>query len=215
MKFLPFFFITFIFISCHNECDDIIGSIYSFQIPATLSPAKEIYSVGDTITISSRFSDQVFDKATNKTYSLIDFNFYPIARAKRLDTIKPDNSAEFEFLVSPEFNFNPFTFSDGVTELNGQYNYQGDEYYLEYRIILKETGLFLISLATGPSFQDSRQEFTDRCPRKQLGSETQLNDGSDNNVDLLLESVLEASDALHADPENRFHKFGMYCFYVE
>jgi len=216
MKYLILFLLPLSIFTCDDECDDITGGTYLFQIPATLSPVKETYAIGDTLTISSRFSDSVFERITNRTYSLIDYNFYPVARAGRLDSIKLDNSLEFDFLVDPEYNFTPFTFSTGETILDGQYNYKDNEYDLEYKIILKQKGLFQVSFSSTLYFDgDNNENFAGMCPRKLLDTETQLNDGSDNNVDFLLESVLEFIDLVHADPENRFHKFGMYNFYVE
>ncbi|HQW11390.1 MAG TPA: hypothetical protein PK076_08850 [Saprospiraceae bacterium] len=51
-------------LSCHKECNEF--GDYDFELPATLSPAKDTFRIGDTITITSVFSVLVYDRTTKR-----------------------------------------------------------------------------------------------------------------------------------------------------
>ena len=70
--------------SCRKECQ--FGGAYEFEIPVTLSPAKDTFQIGDTITITSSFSDEVYEKRTENWYELKDFNFSPQTTILNIDS---------------------------------------------------------------------------------------------------------------------------------
>jgi hypothetical protein len=205
--------------SCNNECRDTSG--YAFEIPASLSPAKRIYNIGDTITVSSMFSNRVYDSTNNQEFLLENYLFYPSIGFERLDTTGIDTielvtSKHFDFVIESDFDLEVFETSDGSV-IDGQYNNSGDEYELEYKIVCKHKGLFLKSFSSRLFFRGSDQEFPGKCRLVDANNPvTILNDGADNNADLLLEAVDPGWHLLYNNRLDRgFHDLGGYCFKVE
>jgi len=203
--------------SCNKDCNDI--SSYIFELPVTLSPAKDTFNIGDTITITSTFSDVVFDRSTLKYFKLVDFKFYPEMRMREISDTATNEAAllNFEVLIDGSYNFVPFQYSDGVS-LVGQYNYSNNKYQLEYKIIPTKAGLFYHSIFTLLFEFGKNQDFDGRCPHSKAGLDTyqKLNDGADNNVGFLLDSPEESWHFYYETKrESQFNRFGGYCFYVK
>ncbi|MBK8405074.1 MAG: hypothetical protein IPL25_13620 [Saprospiraceae bacterium] len=63
-----------------DECPD------RFNIPATIYPYKIEYHIGDTITLISKFNRHVHETRTDRSYDMININWYPNAFIQYLDT---------------------------------------------------------------------------------------------------------------------------------
>ena len=207
--------------SCISDDCGFSGG-YVFEIPATLSPARSMYHIGDTITVSSMFSNEVYDRGSEKTYLLEDYLFYPISVFTRLDTMGIDTTEvvtteHFDFIVSEEFDYNPVgPTSDGYVLL-GQFLYQDNAYELEYSLVPKKKGLYMISFSSRLWSQRNTQEFPDRCKNAILNSWTVLNDGAANNDILLLDAVEEGGHRYYNEPNlnENFHQLGRFVFEVQ
>ena len=206
--------------SCNNECRDASG--YAFEIPATFNPVQTVYSVGDTITLRSVFEDQVYDRANDQTFTLEDFSFYPLASFERLDTMGIDTievvtEEHFDFIIDPEFDFRIFNTSCCGAGLLGQYDYESNEYSLEYKLVPKKSGLYLMYFNSSIGRNGEDQDFPGKCRLTDISNtRTVLNDGADNNADLLLEAVEPGWHLLYNNKLDRnFHDLGGYCFKVE
>lgn len=208
--------------ACPREACDF--QAYNFEIPATLSPAQEVYRIGDTITISSRFVNLVPERSTNQSYLLDSFNFRPIMILEKLDTDTQQLSTidPLGFIDNSLFQFGPF-FGSIESIYSGIYNYDGVAYDLEFRFVVQETGIYYLSFGSSviSNSQGSKYDFEGKmCPLKQIGGiGTRLNDGADNNVDLLLESPVAWYNTKTYDRRDQqfggFHYQGGYCFRVE
>ena len=211
-------FITFILllISCRKECQ--IAGNYAFVIPAQLNTDKDTVRIGDTLTLTSSFSNEVYERNSDKTYDLEDFKFYPYATMTRIDTVdKPGDFSEFEVLLdSNNYEFYFFSFSDGVRSLVGEYNYSAGQYDLAYQFIPKSKGLFIFCHSSVIYNLDRNQDFDGKCDRRSIDVHFRLNNDADNNVNLLRDSPDSYySDWVLIDPQARFHDPGCYCFYVK
>ncbi len=221
MKNILYLFVLFILGSCARNCD-VPGAGYMFEIPATLSPKQRVYSVGDTISLRSVFSDNVYERATEQDYLLENFLFYPGVNFERLDTAGIDTielvtEAHFDFLIETRFDLNIFnSIFDGVVLL-GQYIYANNEYILEYEFVAKKPGMYLMYFSSDLGLQGENQDFPGKCDSQGIANtRTVLNDGADNNADLLLEAVDPGWHLLHNNRLDRgFHDLGGYCFKVE
>ena len=59
------------------------------------------------------------------------------------------------------------------------------------------------------------QSFDGKCSGKDIEGISNLNNGADNNIELLLDSPDPNFNSwILEKPYQRFHKFGGYCFYV-
>jgi len=142
MKYYFTLFVWILFYSCTpKECQI---STHDFVIPATFSPAKDSFSIGDTISIVSEFSNEVFDKGTNRNYILDNFKFFPGSNVTEISDTNSNNGAYayFDVIVDSVYNFNQFNYSTGRISYFGEYNSDSDSYSIKYLIIPKKKGLF-------------------------------------------------------------------------
>lgn len=214
--------VFYLFSSCiqNEECRDISG--YVFEIPASLSPANRVFKVGDTITVNSAFSDMVYDRSTEREHLLSDFLFYPVAIFGRLDTIGLDtievvSNKHFDILIDSSFNLKFFSSSSDGIVIDGQYNYTVEKYELEYKFVCNYPGLYYSLFSSDIDFFGQKQDFPGKCPLDQFKvPRTILNDGAQNNADLLLEAVDPGWHLLYQNRlEKDFLELGGYCFRVE
>ena len=217
MKLVPILAILpLLFASCREECRNIPGG-YEFVLPAELSPARDTFRIGDTIRVVSSFSDEVFERKTQRIYTLEDFRFHPVTVISKIDvtSAKEDGLKSFDILIAPEFDYHVQLYNDAI-ELLGQYLYERGEYLLEYRLVAKEIGLFFFKQGSLLYPLDEWQKFPGKkCKHVHAEARVTLNGGADNNIDFLRESPdPHYRDWVLQDPEGRFHKFGGYCFYV-
>ncbi len=202
-----------------DEC--IFGGPYLFEMPATLSPAKAIYSIGDTITVSSRFSDMVNERNTERSYELKDYIFNPVVGFAKLDTMGVDTlESVIEEHIKPMLdlssNFSNVSLTSGGYVFLGQFDYVDNEYSLEYSFVVKKPGLYIMNFASLLNLSpQEHQEFPGKCGNKAADTWTVLNDGADNNVDFLLEAASTAWHVKHASADTQFHSLGGYCYKVE
>ena len=221
MRIYSLLLILVLLSSCGQDDCHVPGG-YMFERPATLSPAKLIYNVGDTITVSAMFSDEVYDRATGRTYLLENFDFYPLSTFCRLDTVGIDTlelvtEEHFDFIISPTYNYNLRISNSAGAELAGEFNYEDHVYDLEYKIVVKKPGLYLSTFSTWLDNFSERIDFPGQCKGQILDSWTMLNDGAANNDTLLLDAVDEGWHRHYNEPNlnENFHRWGGYCFKVE
>lgn len=202
---------------CTKEECRVRGGNYEFVLPLTLSPQKDTFSIGDTITINSNFPNLIHERITIMDHVLDNFLFFPQSRMRRIDTIGAiDNFSEFEVIVSDDF-YNEFSiFSSGAKALRLEYNYIDQEYVLNFKLIPKKKGLFYFTFSSLVDQLGSDQDFAGKCPKVEIGAVLNLNDGNDNNISFMNDSPdPHYNDWILLKPDDRFHKFGGYCFYVK
>ena len=122
----------------------------------------------------------------------------------------------FEVIIDSTFSYSHRVYSDSAIYLEGQYNYNNRLYELQYKLIPQKAGLFYFSQATLLYPAEEDQEFSGKCRNKSSEADVEMNNGADNNIDLLKESPDEHFNTwILEKPEERFHGFGGYCFWVE
>lgn len=196
------------------------GGAYQFEIPVTLSPTKETYKIGDTISINSRFSDQVYEAVTDQFYSLADFRFRPTFEANEISDSIINNAAlnNFEIIIDTvQYNLTEFIYSSGSVTYNGEYLYQNGEYLLTYKLIPKITGLYEFAQASLGGDLLENQDFPEKCKNKTINIRTILNNRtSNNNIHLAKDSPNEwYNTRIFHKPKERFTYLGKFIFYVE
>ncbi|MAN04799.1 MAG: hypothetical protein CMI35_17095 [Owenweeksia sp.] len=210
--------------SCEKGWGCDVEGGYQFEIPATLSPALDTFHIGDTISIENDFSDQVYDRQTQQTYSLENFEFYPGTAIIRIDTLSKWGKAslnyaldDFQLIIPEQYNYEIFTFGDGSKIATGEFLYANSRYSLQLKLIPQESGLFIIShgIGLGSQNSDDRQEFEGKCKDVSISGIAKLNGGSDNNISFLNNSPdPHWNDWVLQKPNERYHHSGAYTFYV-
>ena len=207
--------------SCQRARDCDFNGAYEFEIPVTFYPAIDTFYVKDTIRISSRFSKQVFEKKTGRSYTLNNFKFFPTSTIYRMDTLPPANDEEYTSLKSfdkilyPQYDYQIVEYSNGSSALVGEYNYDGTEYSLEFSLIPNHAGLYSFSFGSELISFGSDQGFENKCDDASIDAFVKINDGAENNITFLSSSPNPHwSDWVLQKPNERYHKFGGYTFYV-
>ncbi len=212
-----FFGIAILFLSTCVPKKCQFPAAYEFEIPVSLSPAKDTFRIGDTISIVSNFLDQVYERKTDKWYTLEDFRFYPEMIIREISNEVTDEAGilKFNILVDTLYDFSQFNYSDGAVGYIGDYTYDGENYSLEYKIIPKEIGLFVFSHFLAIYGLGEDQEFDGKCARKLVDAIVNINEDSDNNIELLEDSPdPHFNEWILAKPKQRFYDFGGYAFVV-
>jgi len=116
---------------------------YTFDIPVSFNPTDSIIHIGDTITITSQFSNVLKTNETNELFVFDSVDFKTGSGFVRFDTLLEKGefyhfTDEFEFIIDSIYNFRK---SNNVIAFD--YYYNGEEYYLQYKFIPKVKGIFL------------------------------------------------------------------------
>lgn len=220
MKNLLLLLLTLLMVnSCIKKDCNIPNDLYEFEIPATLSPAKITYKIGDTISVVSRFPHQVHERNTQRNYNLNDYKFHPTLVIFELSDEEIDKTVLNDFIVlvdTSTYDFNKFEFSTGTIIYEGNYLNKNGEYALEYQFIPTKTGLYLFSQSSFSGSSTVHQPFPEKCDNIESGAWVRLNAGGDNNPQLLLESGSEYyRTKIYERQKDDFNGIGHYMFYVE
>lgn len=226
MKFIKYIFrillcsLVLISGACESEgnCDNR-PSQYEFVIPVTFAPTLDTFRIGDTIHVSSVFSNEVYERVTDQTYMLDDLLFYPSTILRRIDTSESyDNLDYFEFIMPDEYDYSRLNASDGSQAYVGQYNYDNTRgYHLEFDIVVLSKGTFWF--AQGPDIELNRNRninFPGKCNRSGVVGVGELN-GGDQNTNI---HFFETSPDPHFNqwrlekPQERFYDNASYVFVV-
>ena len=199
--------------SCKDKCESDGGHV--FEIPVTLSPARDTFNIGDTITVTSIFPDEVRDTRRDMNFKLKDYNFFPSSNMIKIDTLNylVEFGDNFDVLIDTAFDYSIFNYSSGNEGLIGDHIYADNTYSLSYKLVTRKEGLYFFKhfhqLLLSPN-----QDFEGKCAAVESIAHTRLNDRADNNIDMLTSSPDPSySEILISNPE-RYHNGGGYCFYV-
>jgi hypothetical protein len=210
---LPFFLLN----SCVKEKCQIAG-FYEFEIPATLTPDKDTFQVGDTITFVSSFEDQVFERKTKKFYKLENFKFYPELSMAEVSDSATNKGAlvDFDVIIDSMINFHRIDYTDGQIDYIGEYNYVSNKYSLDFKLVPRIPGLYVLYFSSYVWTLDKNQKFDGKCSNINVDGVVKMNDGTDNNIEMLKNSPdPHYNEWIFGNPSDRFHRNGGYCFYVK
>jgi len=223
LKIRNIYFVLLLFIvitSCERfkEDCDFVNGYYEFILPFELSPAQETYHIGDTITISSTVSNPVFERKTGNYYTLDDFKFFLITDIYFMDTVAVDyfNADFFEVYVDTADYYRITRYSNGMSDISGQYLFKQNTYSLNFKLIPKKKGHFLLIQGSNISIFGKNQQFEGKCKHLFDDAKVYMNNRSDNNSHLLNEADNDYyKEYLVGDRLNTQYKdFGGYCFKI-
>jgi hypothetical protein len=210
--------------SCREKCT---SNVYYWEIPTTFSPAKDTFNIGDTITISSKFNDMVYERYEGKDYKLVNYKFFPECKLIQIDSVPTSEqelagklSTNADLIVDSIYVFYLGEDANKFEVARGNYNYWDKIYRLEYKLVLKKSGLFLFNHSSNLN-EDilNGQAFDGRCPNSEELGKVLLNNGSSNNVEMLHDGydTYEGGyiEFILRDPQKLFHDKGGYVFYVK
>lgn len=146
---------VFLIFSCYdNDAEEfkkncpyeLAYSGHYLRIPITVSPHKLQYKVGDTIQISTIFSDSIYDLGTKQTFKIEGFPFRPTSLLFR---VKNNNSHDSGFRVNElkiDSIYKPYLWYSNIYAdgFNGRTIYENELYKFESELILKEPGRYIL-----------------------------------------------------------------------
>lgn len=197
MKFLKYFYLLLSVVpscnSCKDDCPEDLGNgEYLFEVPVSLDPVKTNYHVGDTLTVTSFFNDNVIEHRSGGIYKLEDFDFMPATGFYYLDTARADTFNDP--IIRAVTAFELVAVDEGTYEFNnqdyvyrGEYTYDSSHYALQIRFVMLQPGLFVM----GHSCIGARgrsQNFAGQCPDTDVSAITIWDPPIDHNLHLLAES---------------------------
>lgn len=151
------FLLLFLISACHDNdiaefkenCPyELDYSGHYLRIPITISPHKLQYTVGDTIRISTVFSDSIYDLGTQQTFKIEGFPFKPLSLLYRFtdsDTYDSGyrvNELNIDSIYNHVYNYSSI-YADGYRAYT-IYDYENNQYRFESELILKETGRYIL-----------------------------------------------------------------------
>ncbi len=189
------------------------------KAPATLTPVRDTYRIGDTITIRSFFSDEVFDVSSSKYFKLENFKFFPTTLILDIGVSPVDLYANdrFDLIVDTIYDYYIFTYSDGEISFDGHYNYEDHQYKLEFKIVPRQKGLYQLIQQVGIGVIQYR-DIPGQCQRAKFTRGTvYINKGADNNIHLLEDCPDEEYKRLASKLKsvNNTYYPDSYFFYVK
>lgn len=124
---------------------------YKFLCPYTVHPVQQIYSVGDTVTVTCQMSDTIYCESSKRDYYIPDFPFrsaftiwyFPdggeVLSGLRHTTWKLDS-----LITDRKYNTNPLGISDHIAfRYYGQGPGTGPGYYFQVEVVLDTVGVFM------------------------------------------------------------------------
>jgi hypothetical protein len=120
-----------------------------FEIPVSTIPAKEIYSIGDTLTIEIEFTKNLTDVNNTYTYNFEEFNFNGMIRMnkigdKNLQSGLQPGGLPLIKIYNLRGGFYPF--SDAGAQF--EYEFSNDYFILKSKYVLQQEGVYSISFFT-------------------------------------------------------------------
>ncbi|MDR9443019.1 MAG: hypothetical protein RI842_09890 [Schleiferiaceae bacterium] len=174
---------------------------------------QDTFRVGDTLHVSSVFDHWVYDQHGGGEYKLVDYNFYPgIGFTLISDTNFKDVPQQKVEFYSTTNELSPFHSNHVYTS----YVYEEDTYYLRYKIVLQDTGLFMLSHGASLIGAKGAQDFPGRCGRERASANMALENADSANIHLLEDSPdPHYHDWVLQKPQQRFYDGAGFAFYVK
>ena len=162
MRF-PFFFL-FLFLGCidhdaeefKKNCPyDLKYTSHYLRVPVTISPHKLTYKIGDTIHISTIFTDSIYDLGTQQTFKIVEFPFRPITLLYRFydgmnwNSGYRDNDSYVDSIYRPNYNYS----SAYADSYRANTIYENGIYKFDLQLIFKENGRYVLL------FSDKYQDY--------------------------------------------------------
>ncbi len=214
--FIISLFVSVTFFTCEKQNK---RCAHDFTIPFEVIPYSEEYSIGDTVTIKSKFSILVWENRLMEYINMDGVSWNPATKIFNMDTldiVRPDIKQDFDFIHNPKYDYDFFYFSDGGNDISGQYSIKDDSFDLEVKLVTRKKGLFVLSNFCDIEYLGIIEDHEAKCCSKNCyNTNSNMNNGRDNNFHLLFESPEPHFNTwIPSKADIRFHKAGRYCFRV-
>jgi hypothetical protein len=180
------------------------------KVPITISPHQITYSVGDTITISTIFSDSIYDLSTKHTFRIREFPFQPLSLLYRFyDGSNWDAGYRVNELIIDTIYRHRYTYSSRYADHYRAITlYENKKYHFVSKVVLKEKGRYILVFSDmfeehrGVGRDDLNNEafFTDfegKCPNFNLRVFCMIE--GDNQLDHFMDELVYLDKNVYRD----------------
>lgn len=230
MRLHYFFLPLSLLVSCGHKEPPPPPVYLIFQVPLTIAPVRNVYSVGDTLWLNADFSDQLSEYNSKKPYPVTPSNFDLHTIIGLLNLKYPDRYLGSQPGAVDNFTIiNKLGSIDGLGQTYGNisYHYSSNRYRLLIGIIPRDPGVFCFSLFDGWKVKKSDKSYpdlsyidigttADRKPQKAVLSTIfyYINNGKNNFA--LLSQYSQLSSSINPSTENNnFEQEATYTFIVK
>lgn len=144
-------FSTFFLFACPDYFpgdDTCMQYRYYFTLPVSFLPEDKVIYIGDTITITSQFLDQLWNDNHTEFFTFDSVDFKIRCHFIKVDTII-DSQGRFDFLDDFDILADTlYNFRKGNTTTAFDYYYDGISYYLEFKFIPKKKGVYIFEFTS-------------------------------------------------------------------
>lgn len=152
MKQIPIllFFIIFLY-ACpqtpqYPNCERLW---YYFSLPVSFSPSDSVITLGDTITVISRFPTKLWDKDSVDYFKFDSVQFHVLSGLSKIDTFNGSQiSNTYNNLCELLIDSVKYNYKRSNISFSFDYFYTGDEYYVEFKMIPKYRGIYYFSFSS-------------------------------------------------------------------
>ena len=216
IKFLTAVVFSVLVCSCGKNCKEATLP-YEFVIPVNVSPMADTLHVGDTLFISSVFSEYVYDRNNDRSFLIENIEFDPRCAFNRVDIEPPVGAISEQSLIYDKDKYEVFltNHSDGTTSIVSEHIKVEDRYELDFLLILEQPGLYLFMIQRLPHYKGRDDDFPGRCNKWAPDFNYVLDNAEESNYDFLKDAEAEFVQVL-LEPkwEKNFYDGAGYCFYV-
>ncbi len=215
--------LTFAVLNTYSSCDILkplpgcegtngsTGTGYEFEIPFTISPSKDTFAIGDTITIESNFDDSLYNHLSQKYYQIGDFDFLISAYFDDLKTDPLIGTRDFDIIaITGTSREEPSSFGK---QFFIKHDYKENKHRYKVKIVMQKKGYFVFfpgSFISDYKLSELGQRITD-CDQESVNLFFSTNFGENNSY-----MKQYASDHnVREWKENDIKSGGLYFFYVK
>jgi len=113
------------------------------KVPVTITPHQKVYKVGDTMTVSSTYSDEIYDLNMQTHFKITDFPFEPINLLYKFTEEGFEHGYRInELIVDDKFNTRYVTQSRFSDDFRGFSIYENGMYHYKYKIVFQTPGIY-------------------------------------------------------------------------
>lgn len=180
------------------------------KVPVQISPHKLSYSIGDTLIISTYFSDSIEDLSTEMTYLIQGFPFKPesflwrFSKGTNWDSGFRVNEWSIDSIYRPNYNYSNY-FADNIRAYT---QYEDNMYNFKIQIILKEKGRYIFIMSDkyqdynaggSPELNKEANEidFEGKCPFSNFYICTMIED--EDHLELFEQELLHLDKEVYSD----------------
>ena len=194
-KLLFYIFITSFFYACPGpiENDPRCNRVwFDFPIPVDFSPSDSVLNIGDTITITSRFPNKLWDVDSSDQFVFDSIDFHTVSGIFKIDTF---NGTKVEYSVFKLFDIiideAKYNYKKANISFSFDYEYVNNEYLVQFKFIPKYKGVYFFSLesvlTTMSDFVDPQEIYSEisGCVTEHWNPYLITNRGIGNNKEFL------------------------------